>query len=379
MIKINENMTQAERAELWGRLIDVVEDWLEERGFSPKDFPNDDRNFPMDPDEDIIFGEDYDRLADNFAKVIGIARDCIAQTESEEGESWAEREVKLACKRENPDRKDGEWDYGCACYESALKAYKSLAEDGHSGFSIGLTKNILNRLIDQKPLTPIEDTEDVWNDISDISGRDGEAVNYQCKRMSSLFKYVYSDGTVKYKDVDRVVMVVEEDDGRESTWHSGLVSDIINELFPITMPYIPENNPYKVYCKECLSDKDNGDYDTVGIFYAITPDGTRVEINRFFREIDGEFKEIDESEYQKNTRKLKKGVLARALFFLQAYWKKRKNDENQTCLGRYMNCDWGDTTEDDKCSNNQALKNIERGENHVSNAKDRGRVDNSIM
>lgn len=63
---------------------------------------------------------------------------------------WAKREVELACKRENPDRKPGEWDYGCACYESALKALKSLLEDGHSGFSISLTKQILNRLIDRK-------------------------------------------------------------------------------------------------------------------------------------------------------------------------------------------------------------------------------------
>ena len=45
MTRIDENMTQAERSELWGRLIDVVEDWLEEKGFSPKDFPNDDRNY----------------------------------------------------------------------------------------------------------------------------------------------------------------------------------------------------------------------------------------------------------------------------------------------------------------------------------------------
>ena len=61
---------------------------------------------------------------------------------------WAEREVKIACKRENPDRKEGEWDYGCACYESALKAFNSLLDDGHSGYSIGITKQILNRLID---------------------------------------------------------------------------------------------------------------------------------------------------------------------------------------------------------------------------------------
>ena len=43
---------------------------------------------------------------------------------------WAEREVQIACKRENPDRKEGEWDYGCACYDSALKAFNSLMEDG---------------------------------------------------------------------------------------------------------------------------------------------------------------------------------------------------------------------------------------------------------
>lgn len=44
-----------------------------------------------------------------------------------------------------------------------MRAFESLLGDGHSGMSIGITKNILNRLIDGKPLTPIEDTEDVWN------------------------------------------------------------------------------------------------------------------------------------------------------------------------------------------------------------------------
>lgn len=60
---------------------------------------------------------------------------------------WAKREVELACQKENPNRKDGEFDYGCACYESALKAFESLCEDGHSGLSIGQTAAILNRLI----------------------------------------------------------------------------------------------------------------------------------------------------------------------------------------------------------------------------------------
>ena len=78
---------------------------------------------------------------------------------------WAEEEVKIACQRENPDRKDGEWDYGCACYEGALKAFETLCNQGHSGMSIGFTIQILNRLIAGKPLTPIEDTEDIWNKL----------------------------------------------------------------------------------------------------------------------------------------------------------------------------------------------------------------------
>lgn len=71
-------------------------------------------------------------------------------------ELWAEDEVKIACARENPNRKEGEFDYRCACYESALKAFKSLCEDEHSGASIMFTKAILDRLITGKPLTSIE-------------------------------------------------------------------------------------------------------------------------------------------------------------------------------------------------------------------------------
>lgn len=100
-------------------------------------------------------------------------------------ELWAENEVKIACYHENPNRKEGEFDYGCACYESALKAFQSLCEDEHSGASIMFTKAILNRLITGKPLAPIEDTEDMWNEVH---GRADGSKHYQCKRMSSLFK-----------------------------------------------------------------------------------------------------------------------------------------------------------------------------------------------
>ena len=211
--------------------------------------------------------------------------------------SWAEREVEIACKHENPDRKEGEWDYGCACYESALKAFKSLMEDGHSGMSIGFTKHILNRLIDNKPLVPIEDIDDVWEYLG-IYGADDEGKHYQCKRMSSLFKDIYPDGTVKYSDNDRVVMVETTSD---TTWHNGLTSRIVEELFPLTMPYMPADKPYRVYCEECLTDPKNGDYDTIAVGYILKPDGERVEVNRYFKDGDsvyGGWDEIDCEEYE---------------------------------------------------------------------------------
>ena len=54
---------------------------------------------------------------------------------------WAksEIEIEIACNRECDDKDPNEWDYGVACYESAFNAYKSLMEDKHSGYSIGIT------------------------------------------------------------------------------------------------------------------------------------------------------------------------------------------------------------------------------------------------
>ena len=213
-------------------------------------------------------------------------------------QTWAEKEIEIACKRERTYSKveDDNWDYSCACYESALKAYKSLMGDGHSGFSIGMTKHILNRLIDGKPLTPIEDTPDIWNILSRFGDGNDKYTSYQCIRMSSLFKYIYADGTVRYKDIDSCYGV--DINNPSCTFSTGLVTKIIDEMFPIAMPYSP-GKAIAVYCEEFLIDKKNGDFDTRGIFYAIKPDGEKVEINRFFKESEDGWDEIDEDQYNK--------------------------------------------------------------------------------
>ena len=209
---------------------------------------------------------------------------------------WAEREVDISCKREREDSgsEEGAWDYGVACYESALKAFHSLCKDGHSGFSIGLTKQILVRLIEGKTLTPIDDTDEEWNDVSHYA-EDEPGTKYQCKRMSSLFKDVFEDGTVKYTDVNRCYC---KDIHTGNTYNFGMVGRLIDEMYPITMPYIPEDKSYVVFCEDFLVE-GQGDFDTFGILYLRDPKGNTVPINRFFKEAEEDgLIEISKEEYE---------------------------------------------------------------------------------
>lgn len=103
---------------------------------------------------------------------------------------------------------------------------------------------------------------------------------------------------MKYSDNNRVVMIETTSD---TTWHNGLTSRIVEELFPLTMPYMPADEPYRVYCEECLTDPKNGDYDTIGIHYILKPNGVRVDVKRYFKEgntVYGGWDEIDREEYE---------------------------------------------------------------------------------
>lgn len=206
---------------------------------------------------------------------------------------WAREEIEIAKKRERgaSGNEDG-WDYGCACYDSALKAYESLCKDGHSGLSIALTKQILNRLIDGKVLTVIEDTPDIWNHVG--------THEYQCKRMSSLFKRIDESGNVSYSDNNYAIWVNVGNDAL--AYHSKLISDYVYSKYPITMPYYPNSRPYKVYCENFLYKKPDavGDFYHKALLYMIKPDGEREEINAYYMERNGKMTEIDPQTYYKH-------------------------------------------------------------------------------
>ena len=212
---------------------------------------------------------------------------------------WAEQECRIACKKENPnfDFDSDDFDYGCSCYKSALKAYKSLCEDDHSGASFNFTRRILERLMEGQPLTPITD-EDFEGGVSIFSDKDlasrGLKSEIQCPRMSSLFRRETLDGKVSYNDNNRAYCINIEN---PSVTFSSAKDQVVDEFFPITMPYIPEKGKYKVYCQTFLTDKKNGDFDTQAILYFITPDGKRVDVNRYQTEKDGKMVDITKEEY----------------------------------------------------------------------------------
>lgn len=207
--------------------------------------------------------------------------------------NWAEIEIDTYCKRTKNE-------YNADCAKSALKAYKLLEEDGHSGNSWNVTKNILMRLMDGKPLTPI--TEEDFNDVDSISLQENVK---QCPRMSGLFRTEHKDGTVTYNDVNRATFI-DKHCGSKVSWHSGLVDKIVDEMFPITLPY-SGSEEYVMYGESFMERdyKEHGSYDTVGYYELHCPDGSIIQINRFYKEVDNNMVEITRKEFMERLNKSK--------------------------------------------------------------------------
>lgn len=199
--------------------------------------------------------------------------------------TWAENEVNLAIKDCD--------EYTKNCYLSALKAYNMLCDDGHSGTSFSITSNILQKLCDNKPLTPITE-----NDSFIFIYENNEYKCYKCSRKSSLFKDVYKDGTIKYNDVDRFTCF--EIENPNITYYSGFVNEVLSEIFPLKFPYSGEN--FKVACDTFLSDEKNGDFDHRGILFVKDINGKYYNINRFYKELNNKWIKISKKEFEENKK-----------------------------------------------------------------------------
>ena len=301
---------------------------------------------------------------------------------------WAERECRIACGKENPDFDfdSDDFDYGCSCYKSALKAYKSLMDDGHSGSSFGFTKNILIRLMEGQPLTPITDGDFFNEELNDMVAEEspqylkdrGLKSSLQCPRMSSLFREETLDGKVTYHDIDRCIMVDVEQPS--DTFGSG--SDrILDKMFPITMPYMPSKNKYKIYTQTFLTDRKNGDFDTHALLYVITPDGDRIDLNIYETEDgNGGWKRITKEEYdallEKRIDKLSRKVAEHLLWTLienssddettrkrrVAYAKRRDEDCTSDLLGLTVLCKFFENPDNYQYNTFDVIQKLCRGD-----------------
>lgn len=186
---------------------------------------------------------------------------------------WAKKEVEVACKRENPNWDGKSFDYGCSCYMSALKAFESLCDDYHSGYSFSITRSILKKLLDNRPLTPITD-EDFTNQTSIFNDRE----EYQCSRMSSLFKTVYEDGSVEYSDVNRAYSFDAE--FPDDTFTCGFDSNFLDRLIPITLPYDGTNTKYEIKVQR-FDTKDGVEYRA--ILSIKDPDGKIIPVDKYYQ------------------------------------------------------------------------------------------------
>ena len=215
----------------------------------------------------------------------------------------AEYEVERAIQNLGTD-KDLMNEYIVMCYKSALGAYKELEKAGHSGMSWNITKNILIDLMNNIPLSPIidedfgikiQDKEDIYTPEWLLKKR-GLRSHIQCPRMSSLFRSEHLDGVITYTDVDRIVCYEKDSD---IPFSCGLGSRIVDEMFPITMPYKPERAKFVVE----METFDDVDKSLTQIISITTPEPRMIPIDRYFFD-EGEEngpKEITFEEYKELT------------------------------------------------------------------------------
>ena len=95
--------------------------------------------------------------------------------------------------------------YGGEIGPAVMELMKVFAEQGHSGMSASIVRNIFHTLADYKPLSPITGKDEEWEDAG-IG--DNAASYYQNKRLSSVFKEgkeekAYYLDAIIFKDQDR--------------------------------------------------------------------------------------------------------------------------------------------------------------------------------
>lgn len=227
------------------------------------------------------------------------------ERENNSVKEWARHEIDLAIREdfEIPSEMKEEIDKH---YEAAYSAFCSFVDKMEGLDKPGIMKTVFWQLLNNDPLTPIEDIEDEWVFVEGFdpavsTDNPGFSI-YHSKRRPSLYKDVVYDRKmgdieqVKYSDTERYVCI---DVNSERSYSGGMGPVILDEMLPIEMPYSPSGK-IKIFTEDFKYYKDNdGDFDTIGIYYFRLPDGEMKKVGRFFKEDPKTHTmvEIDKAEY----------------------------------------------------------------------------------
>jgi hypothetical protein len=142
--------------------------------------------------------------------------------------SYAENELnRIGMTEDSPD------EMNVMMRKHILHMMNEFAEEGHSGFSASYAINILTKLMEFKPLSPLTGEDDEWNLVGDG--------HWQNKRCSSVFKGV-DDSCY---DIDGKVFwewQSNEDGQAVKSYYTGYGCSI-----PVTFPYTPPKEPIYEY------------------------------------------------------------------------------------------------------------------------------------
>ena len=142
--------------------------------------------------------------------------------------SYAEDELnRIGMTEDSPDEMNVEM------RKHIVHMVKEFSDEGHTGFSGRYALNILTKLLEFKPLTPLTGEDDEWNLVGDG--------HWQNKRCSSVFKGV--DGSCY--DIDGKVFwewQSNEDGQAVKSYYTGYGCSI-----PVTFPYTPPKEPIYEY------------------------------------------------------------------------------------------------------------------------------------
>lgn len=204
-----------------------------------------------------------------------------------------EVEYAIECERKNAieENDDTFLDYVIECYRSALRAYETMAADGHSGMSWGLTRQIFNRLAEGKPLKSLNSLVDRPQEWIPNNDFEDDIARFNNKRYSPLLCELTKNGKF-YRDIDRWRFY--ELDNPNVPWYCGSLSRYMDEHYPIAFPYNPVSIDVRI--EELLTDPAHGDYDAQRIIDFVDPEtGEVVKVDACFALSDEEDKMVEVS------------------------------------------------------------------------------------